>query len=112
MYTLMQITKFPRAHLVAGGWYLDCSRGFVSKPKEPLYIILVSYAPKVIELEEEPEEDKIPTPPTIVKEVGSAKGEGWFYGKNPNHVCVVGGRMLEVGLVIPSQTIFVPQTEY
>ena len=76
VYTLMQLTKFPRAHLVAGGWYLDCSRGFVPESEEALYSSLVSSAPEVIELEEEPEEDNHPAPPIIVKEVGSAKGKG------------------------------------
>jgi hypothetical protein len=72
----MQLAKFPRAHLAAGGWYLDCSRGFVPEFEEPLYSSLVSKAPEVIELEEEPEETEQPTPPVIVKEVGSAKGKG------------------------------------
>ena len=71
----MQITKFPRAHLVAGGWYLDCSRGFVPKSEEPLYNNLVSSVLEVNKLEEESEKDEIPPPPTIVKEVGSAKGK-------------------------------------
>jgi hypothetical protein len=72
----MQLAKFPRAHLVGGGWYLDCSRGFVPEVEEALFSSLVSTAPEVIELEEEPEEDEDPAPPTIVKEVGSAKGKG------------------------------------
>ncbi len=76
VYTLMQLHKFPRAHLVAGGWYLDCSRGFVPEAEEALYSGLVSSAPEVIQLEEEPEEDEKPAPPPIVKEVGSAKGKG------------------------------------
>ena len=76
VYTLMQITKFPHAHLVEGGWYLDCSRGFVPESEESLYSRLVSSAPEVIELEEEPQEHEIPPPPTIVKEVGSSKGKG------------------------------------
>jgi hypothetical protein len=76
VYTLMQITKFPQPHLVAGGWYLDCSRGFVPELEESLYSNLVSSAPEVIELEEEPEEIDIPAPHAIVKEVGSAKGKG------------------------------------
>ena len=71
----MQITKFPHPHLVAGGWYLDCSRGFVPEAEESLYSSLVSSAPEVLELEEEPEEDHNP-PPAIVKEIGSAKGKG------------------------------------
>jgi hypothetical protein len=53
----MQIAKFPYVHLEAGGWYLDCSRGFVPDEEESLYTSLVSSAPEVIELEEEPEED-------------------------------------------------------
>jgi hypothetical protein len=76
VYTLMQLAKFPRAHLVAGGWYLDCSRGFVPEAEEALYINLVSSAPEAIELEEEPEEEEKPAPPPIVKEVGSSKGKG------------------------------------
>ena len=76
MYTLMQITKFPRAHLVEGAWYLDCSRGFVPEAEEALYTSLVSAAPEVIQLEEEPEEDENLAPPPILKEVGSAKGKG------------------------------------
>jgi len=72
----MQLAKFPREHLVAGGWYLDCSRGFVPEAEEALYSSLVSSAPEVIELEEEPKEDENPTSPPIVKEVGSAKGKG------------------------------------
>ena len=78
MYTLMQITKFPCAHLVEGTWYLDCSRGFVPEAEEALYNSLVSAAPEVIELDEEPEEDKNLAPPPILKEVGSAKGKGKY----------------------------------
>jgi len=77
----MQLAKFPRAHLVAGGWYLDCSRGFVPEAEEALYSSLVASAPEVIELEEEPEEDASPAPPTTVKEVVSAKGKGKGKGK-------------------------------
>jgi hypothetical protein len=76
VYTLMQLAKFPRAHLVVGGWYLDCSRGFVPEVEEALYSSLESSAPEVIELEEEAEEDENPGPPPIVKKVGSAKGKG------------------------------------
>ena len=72
----MQLTKFPRAHLAADGWYLDCSHGFVPESEEPFYSSLVSKAPEVIRLEEEPKEDENPAPPTIVKEVGSVKGKG------------------------------------
>ena len=60
----MQREKFPRMHLVASGWYLDCSRGFVSNVEEPLYNSLASSALEVIELDEEPEEDETSAPPT------------------------------------------------
>lgn len=69
----MQLAKFPRVHLVVGGWYLDSSRDFVPELEEPFYNSLVCSAPKVIEQEEEPEQDKNPTPPTILKEVESIK---------------------------------------
>ena len=75
VYTVLQITKFPHPHLLAGGWYLDCSRGFVPEAEESLYGSLVSSGTEVLELEEEPEEDHNP-PPAIVKEIGSAKGKG------------------------------------
>ena len=63
-------------HLVAGGWYLDCSCGFVPKVEEPLYNSLASSVPKVIELEEEPEEDENPAPPTNDKEAALVKAKG------------------------------------
>ena len=56
VYTHMQLVKFPRVHLVDGGWYLDCSRDFVPDVEKPLYNILICFVPKIIELEEEPEE--------------------------------------------------------
>jgi hypothetical protein len=76
VYALMEITKFPCADLVASGWYLDCSCGFVTEAEEPFYNSLVSSTPEVIKLEEELEEDEKLAHPTIVKEVGSAKGKG------------------------------------
>jgi hypothetical protein len=76
VYIFMQLAKFPREHLVAGGWYLDYSRGFVPEAEEALYSSLISSAPEVIELEEESEEDENLASPPIVKEVGSAKGKG------------------------------------
>ena len=72
----MQLTEFPCVHLVVGGWYLDCSRGFDHDTEEPLYNNLTCFAPKVIELEEEQEEDENPTPPTNDKEVALVKGNG------------------------------------
>ena len=64
VYIAMQVQKFPHAHLVADGWYLDCSRGFVPDVERGLYNILVGSAPEVIEFEEEPEEH-IPAPQPI-----------------------------------------------
>ena len=72
----MQLAKFPRVHLVAGGWYLNCSREFVPKVEEPFYSSLVCSAPEGIKLEEEPEKNENPAPPSIVKEVASEKGKG------------------------------------
>ena len=75
VYTAMQLAKFPPVHLVAGGWYLDCSCGFVPDVEESLYNSLVTSAPEVIQLEEEPEEEN-PPPQSIQKEVTPAKGKG------------------------------------
>ena len=72
----MQITKFPHLHLVASGWYLDYSRGFVPEATETFYSSLTLFGPELIKLEDEPEEDDYPIAPTIVKEGGSAKGKG------------------------------------
>ena len=71
----MQVTKFPPLHLEAGGWYLDCSRGFVLDEEESLYGSLVSSSPEVIELEEDPKEDN-PAPPFVEKDVAPVKGKG------------------------------------
>ena len=65
----MPLAKFPRVHLVASGWYLDCSRGFVPNVEKPLYNNIVCFAPKIIELEEESEEDRNPAPLTNENEV-------------------------------------------
>jgi hypothetical protein len=75
MYTGMQLVKFPLVHLVASGWYLDCSRGFVSDVEETLYNNLVSSIPEVIELEEKAEENN-QAPPSNEKEVAQVKGKG------------------------------------
>jgi hypothetical protein len=66
----MQAAKFPHVHLEAGGWYLDCSRGFVPDEEESLYSSLVSSAPDVIELEKEPD---MPAPQSIEKDVAPVK---------------------------------------
>ena len=75
MYIHMQLAKFSRVHLVAGGWYLDCSREFGPDIEEPFYNNLVCSTPEVIELEEEPEEDENPAPPTNEKMVAPMKGK-------------------------------------
>ena len=61
-------------HLVAGGWHLDCLCRFVPKVEEVIHNNLVSFAPEVIELEEEPEEDNS-TPPSNEKNVAPVKGK-------------------------------------
>ena len=72
----MQLVKFPRVHLVVGGWYLDCYRGFVPDVEEPLYNNLVSSAPEDFELEDEPGEDENLAPPTNDKDVAPVKAKG------------------------------------
>jgi hypothetical protein len=57
-------------HLVADGWYLDCSPGFVPEVEESFYNTRVSSTPEVIELEEEPEENNV-APSSIEKDVAS-----------------------------------------
>ena len=76
VYTLMQLVKFPCVHLVAGGWYLDYSCGFVPDVEEPLYNCLASSIPEVFELEEELKEDENPAPPSNDKDVASVKAKG------------------------------------
>jgi hypothetical protein len=71
----MQVAKFPHVHLEAGGWYLDCSRGFVPDEEESLYTSLVTSAPEVLELEEEPEEE-MAIPQSIEKDLAPVKGKG------------------------------------
>jgi hypothetical protein len=74
VYTALQVAKFPLVHLEAGGWYLDCSQGFVPDAEESLYSSLVSSGPEVIELEEDSEEDN-PAPLSNDKDVASIKGK-------------------------------------
>ena len=82
VYTALQVQKFPQAHLLAGGWYLDCSRGFVPDVERGLYNILVGTAPEVIEFEEEPEEE-IPAPKPIHKDVAPVKSKSKARKLNP-----------------------------
>ena len=59
MYTKLQAAKFPFFHLEARGWYLDCSKGFVSKAEELLFNNLVDTVPVELKpLEKEPKEVK------------------------------------------------------
>jgi hypothetical protein len=48
----MHIAKFLHVNLIANGWYLYCSRGFVPELEKSLYNTFISSAPEVIELEE------------------------------------------------------------
>ena len=50
------MARFPFFHLEAGGWYLDCSKCFVSKAKEVLFSSLVDTALVEPMPLEEPEE--------------------------------------------------------
>ena len=61
---------------MAGSWYLNCSRGYIPDIEEPLYNNLTSFAPEVIELEEEPKEYENPAHPTNDKEVAPVKAKG------------------------------------
>ena len=76
MYTHMQLARIPCVHLVVGGWYLDCSCGFIPDVEKPLYNSLVCSVPKIMELEEEPEEDENLAPSTNEKEVALVKDKG------------------------------------
>ena len=76
IYTPMQLVKFPRVHLVAGGWYLDCSCGFVPDVEEPLYDSLAFSAPKVIELKEKWKKNENLALPTNDKDVAPVKAKG------------------------------------
>ena len=71
----MQLAKFSFVHLVAGSWYLDYSCGFVPKLEEALYNNIVSSAPEVNKLKEEPEENNLALP-SNEKEVAPVKGKG------------------------------------
>ena len=69
---------------MAGGWYLECSRGYVPKEEEDLYNSLVRSAPDVCDVVEEPDEDVDVEPPVKVKEkvVPPVKGKKGKKGKN------------------------------
>ena len=64
VYTTTQTIKFFESHLQAGGWYLDCSEGFVPGEEKPLFASLVSSAPdEYIVSFEEPDIVELPLPP-------------------------------------------------
>ena len=64
VYTALQIAKFSESHLQAGGWYLDCSFGFVPAEEKPLFSSLVSSAPEEIIVPfEVPDLVELPPPP-------------------------------------------------
>ena len=78
VYTTTQTTKFPESHLQAGGWYLDCSGGFIPREEKPFFANLVSSAPEEnIVTFEEPNIVELPPceaiPPTLKR---SSPGEG------------------------------------
>ena len=81
MYTGMQIVKFPVAHLLAGGWFLECSRGYVPKEEDDLYNKLVRSAPDVCDVVEELDEDVDVDPPATEKVVPPVKGKKGKRGK-------------------------------
>ena len=78
VFTPNQVAKFPQSHLQAGGWYLDCSGGFVPPEEKPLYSSLVRSAPEVtIVHDEEPDILDLPPPmPKAPKAKGRAKITG------------------------------------
>ena len=75
VYMTTQTTKFPTSHLQAGGWYLDCSRGFVHGKKKVFSASLVSSAlEEYIVPFEEPDIVEFPPPPSKApKRKGKAK---------------------------------------
>ena len=75
MYMGMQIVKFPVAHLLACGWYLECLHGYVLKEEEDLYNSLVHSAPDVCDVLEEPDKDVDVEPPATEKVVPPVKGK-------------------------------------
>ena len=80
VYTPVQVSKFSESHLQAGGWYLDCSGGFVPEEEKPLFSSLVSSAPEVsIVPFEELDIVELPPPPPKAPKAPKAKGRG----KNP-----------------------------
>jgi hypothetical protein len=75
VYTPLQVAKFSEAHLQAGGWYLDCSFGFVPPEEKPLFSSIVSGAPEdiIVPFEEPDVVELAPPPPKAPKGKGRAK---------------------------------------
>ena len=75
VYTPLQVAKFSESHLQAGGWYLDCSFGYVPPEEKPLFSSLVSSAPEEIiaPFEEADLVELPPPPPKAPKGKGRAK---------------------------------------
>ena len=42
MFTKPHVVIFSFSHLVAGGWYLDCSDGFVTVNEQSLYNVIIN----------------------------------------------------------------------
>ena len=77
----MQIVKFHVAHLLAGGWYLECSCGYMPKEEEDLYNSLVRSAPDVCDIVEELDKDVDVEPPPTESVVPPVKGKKGKKGK-------------------------------
>ncbi len=75
VYTTTQTTKFLESHLQAGGWYLDCSGGFVHGEEKPLFASLVSSAPddSIVPFKELDIIELPPPPPKVRKGKNRAK---------------------------------------
>ena len=75
VFTVVQVAKFPESHLKAGGWYLDCSGGFVPAEEKTLYSSLGSSDPEdsIVPFEEPDIAELPPPPPKAPKGKGRAK---------------------------------------
>ena len=67
VYTPMQLAKFSRMHLVAGGWYLDCYRGFVPNVENPLTIALFPLPLRLLNWKQSRKKMKIRLLPQMTK---------------------------------------------
>ena len=78
VFTSVQVAKFPQSHLQGGGWYLDCSGGFVPVEEKPLYSSLSSSDLEltIVPFEELDIVELPPPPPKAPKAKGRAKNTG------------------------------------